>query len=187
MDIKRILLDFPKVTTAAFKAVLEVESSGSGFLNGKPKILVEGHIAYRLLGDRASKLATPAFADVLYPKWTKAHYVGGMGEYKRLEKLKKVAGETIAFQATSWGIGQIMGMNFALCGYDNVQDFVEDMHKDEETQLIAMMRFIKARGLLKHIEGNKPNWAAFAKGYNGSGYLKNQYDTKLAKAFAKYS
>ena len=33
----------------------------------------------------------------------------------------------------------------------------------------------------------KKNWAAFAKAYNGPGYAKNQYDTKLAAAYASFA
>jgi len=33
----------------------------------------------------------------------------------------------------------------------------------------------------------KRNWAAFAKAYNGPGYAKNQYDTKLAASYATFA
>lgn len=59
------------------------------------------------------------------------------------------------------------------------------MYKDEASQVDAMLRFIKVNGLLTHLKTR--NWAAFAKGYNGAGYIKNQYHTKLAKAYAKYA
>ena len=31
------------------------------------------------------------------------------------------------------------------------------------------------------------NWAAFARGYNGADYAKNQYDAHLAAAYGKFS
>jgi peptidoglycan hydrolase-like protein with peptidoglycan-binding domain len=31
------------------------------------------------------------------------------------------------------------------------------------------------------------NWTSFARGYNGRNYKKNEYDTRLAAAFAKFN
>jgi hypothetical protein len=45
-----------------------------------------------------------------------------------------------------------------------------------------MINFIKSAKLDDELRAK--NWAAFAKGYNGSGYRANQYDTRLAKAYA---
>ncbi|WP_428463505.1 N-acetylmuramidase domain-containing protein [Photobacterium kagoshimensis] len=47
------------------------------------------------------------------------------------------------------------------------------------------MAFIVSCGLKKHL--TEKNWAQFAKGYNGSEYKKNKYDTKLAEAYKKHA
>ncbi|MCW8039807.1 N-acetylmuramidase domain-containing protein, partial [Acinetobacter entericus] len=53
------------------------------------------------------------------------------------------------------------------------------------SQLDAMCRYIKVNGLVNALK-NK-DWKAFARGYNGSGYAKNNYDVKLANAYIKWS
>lgn len=75
--------------TAALKSVQKVETTGrGGFLAaGKPQLLFEGHIFWRQLQLRKIDPAKyqAANASILYPKWTKTHYKGGIGEYARLE------------------------------------------------------------------------------------------------------
>ena len=57
--------------------------------------------------------------------------------------------------------------------------------KEAQEQLEAFVTFIQKSGLGEHIRDK--NWAAFARGYNGSEYQKNQYDVKLEKAYKKYA
>ncbi|MER9070947.1 N-acetylmuramidase family protein [Mesorhizobium sp. M0902] len=66
-----------------------------------------------------------------------------------------------------------------------MQAMAEAMMADEALQLGAAIDFIVANRL----DGNLRNhdWAAFAKGYNGAGYRKNAYDTRLAEAYRKWS
>jgi len=176
-----------KVEVAAVKAVYEVESSGRGFLtSGKPKILFEGHIFWKRLkkhGLNPSELKA-GNEDVLYSKWTTKFYKGGEREYERLNKAKKIH-KAAAMESASWGIFQIMGYHYKKVGYNSVEDYVKVMNKSERFHLMAFGKFIKSEGLVKHLKNN--NWAKFARGYNGAGYKKNKYDTKLATAYKKYS
>ena len=59
------------------------------------------------------------------------------------------------------------------------------MLKSEGEHLTAFCHFISASNLGGALRNH--NWAAFAKGYNGEDFKINQYDTKLANAFAKHS
>jgi hypothetical protein len=175
------------------KAVNEVESSGKGFLaNGKPKILFEGHIFWRELnkkGFNPSQYLNANTADVLYPSWTKKHYLGGDGEYTRLQKAMQInpsqAFQEAAYCATSWGCFQIMGFNAISIGYNSIDEFVQKMHLNEKEHLIAFGKFLKTNNLIPYLQ-NK-DWAGFAFRYNGSGYKANKYDEKLATAYRKYS
>jgi hypothetical protein len=54
--------------------------------------------------------------------------------------------------------------------------------ESEANQLEGMINFIKSAKLDDELRAK--NWAGFARGYNGSGYRANQYDTRLAKAYA---
>jgi peptidoglycan hydrolase-like protein with peptidoglycan-binding domain len=58
------------------------------------------------------------------------------------------------------------------------------MVKDEDSQLLAMANFIKGNGLDGALR--RQNWTSFARGYNGKDFKKNEYDTRLAAAHAKY-
>ncbi|ODT55530.1 MAG: hypothetical protein ABS59_03330 [Methylobacterium sp. SCN 67-24] len=77
-----------------------------------------------------------------------------------------------------------MGFNAGAAGYSSARAMVEAFAEDEEHHLEAMIRFIIANGLDDELR--RHDWAGFARGYNGSGYAKNGYHTKLAAAFAKW-
>ncbi|UOU98399.1 N-acetylmuramidase family protein [Chryseobacterium daecheongense] len=178
---------------AAVKAVNEIESSGKGFLiNNKPKILFEGHVFWSELKKRGidpSSYYNANNKDVLYPKWTKIYYQGGVKEYDRLNEAISLGNDPkfkdAALCSASWGSFQIMGFHAKNLGYFDVNEFVSKMEINEGEHLKAFGKFLEKNGLLIHLR-NK-NWANFAKGYNGGGYKLNKYDEKLAKAYAKYS
>jgi len=166
---------------AAIKAVSEVEAPRGGFLpSGRPTILFEAHIFSAKTGHKY---------DAIYPKissrkWNKKLYQGGEKEYDRLEQAKAID-ENAALQSASWGKFQVMGFNFRICGWDTVKSFVDDMYISEGKHLKAFSGFIKSNNLGRHLISK--NWAAFAKGYNGSAYKQNKYDEKMAKAYKKYA
>jgi N-acetylmuramidase len=178
-----------KVESAVIYAIQSVESGGNGFLkDGRSKILFEGHIFWDELV-KAKKDPNKYVAgneNILYKRWTKVHYVGGAGEYTRLEKAMKID-STAALKSASWGEFQIMGFNHASVGYSTVEAFVEAMKIAGSTNNIdALMKFLETNNLLRHVQGASKNWAALAKGYNGPAYAENQYDTKLAAAYQKF-
>lgn len=166
---------------ACVKAVAEVESTGNGFLsNDLPKILFEAHKFHELTGGIYDK----KFPNISSPVWNKALYMGGQKEYSRLAQAKQL-NETAALLSTSWGKFQIMGFNFKLCGYNSVQQMVEQMQLSECNHLIAFVMFLKSTGLDKHLITKE--WALFAEGYNGNGYKQNNYDTKLQTAYLRFA
>lgn len=177
------------VEPAVIHAVDEVESGGSGFLpDGKIKVLFEGHIFHRYTKGKYSK--DPAFADISYPAWTTKYYAKGTIQArgdKELERLSRAAtlDRTAALMSASYGRFQVMGFNFAMCGYTDVSAFFDGMQEDETKHLEAFIEYCEHVGLVRHLKTK--DWAAFAKGYNGPLYTKNAYDTKLAKAYAKWA
>lgn len=160
-------------------AVLTVETRGFGFLQDRrPQILFERHIFHRLTGG-VHDAGNEAISNR-----NPGGYVGGRGEYDRLIKAMELDREA-ALQSASWGIGQVMGFNFEVAGFSTVDAMVEDMVKSENAQLMAMANFIKFNNLADALRRN--NWVSFARGYNGRDFKKNEYDTRLAAAHAKYS
>jgi hypothetical protein len=90
-----------------------------------------------------------------------------------------------AMKACSWGKFQILGSNYAVCGYKTVGEFVDAMKESEGKQLDAFVAFVIGNKLDGHLR-NKA-WAKFARGYNGAGYAKNKYDVKMATWYAKFA
>lgn len=176
-----------QVEVAALKAVQQVETGGrGGFLApGKPVILFEGHIFWRRLKEKGMNPESYACGneDILYPKWEKRYYKGGIREYDRLEKARNIDREA-ADASTSWGMFQIMGANYVVCGCSSVEEFVRAMCESEKKQLELAAEFIKRGGMLSALQ-NK-NWAEFARQYNGAAYRENMYDRKLEKTYIKY-
>jgi peptidoglycan hydrolase-like protein with peptidoglycan-binding domain len=59
---------------------------------------------------------------------------------------------------------------------------VRVMASSEDAQLSAMAVFIRAEGLHRPLQQHE--WATFAAGYNGPDFAANEYDGKLANAYA---
>jgi hypothetical protein len=168
------------VEPACVKAVTKVESRGSGFLpSGEPVILFERHWMYKLL---KAKGVNPPVSDVCDPK--AGGYLGGAKEHERLAKAVLIDREC-ALQSASWGLFQIMGFHWKSLGYGSVQQFVNAQYASEAKQLDTFVRFIKINpGMLKALKAK--DWATFARLYNGPAYAKNNYDVKLAQAYASF-
>lgn len=164
---------------AAIKAVAQVEAAGNGFLSdGKPKILFEAHVFSRL---------TKGKYDITHPRissrtWNQSLYQGGRREHYRLLVAGNLDREA-ALQSCSWGKFQIMGENWKACGFESLQEFVNSMYKDEQSQLKAFIGFLQTNGLVNALV--KKNWKVFAKKYNGASFWKNHYDVKLETAYKK--
>ncbi len=175
------------VEEAAVRAVSEVESGGrSGFLpDGRPMILFEGHIFWRELKKRGidPEQYKDEYEDVLFQKWDRASYKGGAAEHNRLRKAATI-NEEAALCSASWGMFQIMGFNHKACGYDTVQEYVENIKSGSNSHLLGFARFLKNSGIDKDLRNL--DWAGFAEKYNGPGYKQNRYDEKLQNAYLKY-
>lgn len=175
------------VEEAAIRAVHQVESGGrNGFLpDGRPIILFEGHIFWgqlRKLGVDPEKHVR-GNEDILFPKWNRTFYKGGAAEYERLERGMEIDRQA-ALSSASWGMFQIMGFNYKLCGYQSVDEYVTAMKSSQQSQFMAFVSFLQVTGMDAPLR--KLDWAAFARQYNGPGYAQNSYDKKLADAYRKF-
>lgn len=167
------------VNVAAIKTITRVESSGSGFLpSGRPTILFERHLFYDFTGGNYAN----THPDIC--NYAPGGYSGGEAEWNRLEKAAKLD-RAAAYRSASWGLFQILGDNFRACGFNRVDDYVEAMKRSEGDQLTAFVNFVISNQLKQYIVNR--NWAKFAEYYNGPNYQINQYDVKLAAAYAEFS
>ena len=167
------------VDVATVRAVAEVESTGGGFLaDGRPKILFERHVFARETGGRYNQshpgISGPAGG----------YGASGANQHLRFEQAFAL-NPTAAMKSASWGEFQIMGFNHKMVGYESVGKFVEAMRSSAGNQLDAFVKFIDAAGLKGDLQNR--NWAGFARGYNGPGYARNNYDSKMAAAYAKFA
>lgn len=174
------------VDTPAFRAIIQVETTGSGFLpDGRPRILLERHKVWAatspaqrvLLGAQDCNptpggYATGPDADAR-----------GAGEWIRFERVAAVTGDAVAAQCCSWGLGQVMGANYAMCGFADTIGLMFAAALHERAQLDMMVRFIQPQpGLLGALRTHQ--WPAVARIWNGPNFAINQYDTKLSDAYA---
>lgn len=163
-------------------AVIDAETSGSGFdRQNRPKMLFEPHVFYRLLGP-GLKRDRAIDAGLAYRKWGQKKYPAD--SYPRLIEAIAID-KDLALQSASWGLGQIMGFNAQLAGYDDAEAMVRKFLDDEEHHLRAMMVFIANAGLRDKLA--KHDWRGFARGYNGPGFEKNGYHTRLAASYRKWA
>lgn len=166
------------VEVAAIKAVAEVETAGEAFDEmGRPRILYERHYFHRFTNGRFDK-SNPTLSN---------KSAGGYGkfsaQYGKLEEAYQLD-PTAALKSASWGRFQIMGSNHAAAGHATVQEFVDALARSEAAHLQAFVAFVGANATMKAAL-QKKNWATFAKAYNGPKYAENEYDTKMAAAYAR--
>lgn len=192
------------VEFAVLKAIIEVETKGSGFLvSGEPIILFERHVFYRELAELGFvTLASQMSAlrpDLCYRNPTgKGGYGSKDIQHNRLQEAQALLLQVrpdsdvslqakirdCALKSCSWGLGQLMGFNYSLCGFDDLQSFINDMYVDELSQLNAMMIFLSNTGLLRFMKIK--DWDSIALRYNGKSYRKHNYHIKLKQAYLKY-
>lgn len=165
---------------AALQAVIAIEAGGHGFdKTGRLAALFEPHIFYKLLATHKPEALSQAVARQLaYETWGEEPYPAD--SYPRIEAARQIS-EEYAYQATSWGLPQILGMNFKAAGYNSAVEMVSSFLRNENEHIDAMCRFMLAHNLGLPLA--EKDWAAFARGYNGAGFAKNGYAAKLAAAY----
>lgn len=184
LDFLSLSLQF-NFTVPEIRAIVQVESATDGFdAQNRPTILFEPHIFWRELGpgpkrDRAAALG------LAYANWRDKPYPRTSTD--RYEQLRKsmLIDETAALRSASYGLGQIMGFNCRAAGFSTPQGLFAAMLVGEREQIVAMLTWIvNTRGLAQALREHR--WADLARGYNGSGYAANHYDTKLASAYRSF-
>jgi len=175
------------VETAAIHAVASVESGGrTGFdAKKRPKILFEPAHFHKFTHGRYDKSHPhisiggkgPAVRRAIRATYRRDQW----GQMHEAFALDPVA----ALQSASWGMFQVLGSNSRMCGWATVQQFVDSMFYSEGQHLRAFLGYCRGANLVRHLKTH--NWAAFAAGYNGSGYREFHYDTKMAHAYQQYA
>lgn len=164
-------------TARLLRTIMAVETAGRGFDKGRLRMLFEPGVFYKRVPARLQPAAVKA--GVALASMTGHRYPND--SYPLLTAAVSLD-RTSALESASWGLPQIMGFNHAMVGYASAEAMVAAMVDSEDVQVMALARFLAAAGLVGAL--NAQRWAAVAKGYNGSGYEQNNYDGKLAAAYA---
>lgn len=165
---------------AAIKAVAHVETGEAGPFDsqGRPTILYEQRYFSRI---------TDHLYDGSHPHIS-SMAAGGYGhlseQYGKLTEAFAVD-SSAALRSCSWGVFQIMGDNCKNCGFVTPEAMVTAMRTGVAAHLEAFVTFIKQGSrLLPAIQAK--DWTTFAYHYNGPGFGANEYDKKLAAAYASF-
>lgn len=173
---------------ATIKAVAEVESNGSGFDDkGRIKMLFEPHIFWKQLRTKGlmPENLIKKYPTILSPVWNRELYGKSTDARWQQFELACTIHKESAFNSCSWGMFQIMGFNATKAGFKNAMEMVENFKESEGNQLKGFAKYIVFTLLDDELKAK--DWAGFAVQYNGKAYKENQYDTKLEKAYLKYS
>lgn len=169
------------VTPAHIRMIKAVESNGKSFdVAGRPVILFEPHVFHKRTG---GKYGPSAFS---YAKWGAKPYPATADARWSLMADAAAHDEAAALESASWGLFQIMGYHWQSLGYASVQDFCERLTMKESEHLDAVVRFIIQNALATALRncraGDPDSCRAFAAGFNGQGYERNDYHRKMAEA-----
>jgi hypothetical protein len=175
----QISVDSLGVDAATVWALLSVETLGRGFLpDRRPQILFERHVFHSLTGGQFDQTDP----DISNPQ-PGGYGPSGAAQYPRLAHAVALD-QDAALKSASWGMGQVMGENYAIAGFADVGSMVQAMAASEDSQLAAVVGFITSNRLQKALQNQ--DWAGYARGYNGAGYAKNSYDTRLAQSYTVF-
>lgn len=164
---------------AAIMAVAEVESPRGPFLpDGRPTLLFERHKFSQHTGRRFDR----SHPDISGPRG--GYGAAGAHQHARMERAAALDRDA-ALKSASWGAFQIMGENHAQAGHATLQAFVNAMYRSAGAQLDCFVAFNLADARLVQAIRNRM-WATYARIYNGPAYRENDYDGKLARAYARH-
>ena len=182
-ELLQIATELGDTNTSRIKAVAAVESNGSGWFNsGLPKILYERHKFWKHSGNRditwysnptAGGYTMDANSNGINDSWEKLSFAIGKNPLAALKSI-------------SIGKYQVMGEYYLQCGYQHPIEMLYACSRSELAQYQLLRDYIlnvaNLKGAFLQLGTNASSNEAFAKGYNGIAYRKNDYHIKLASA-----
>ncbi len=176
------------VEIAAIKAVVDIEAGRAhkGFYSpGLPIINFDMSMFRRMAKKRKINIAAyakshPVVFDRLRPSKYGSTQAAQYARFQSASAIDSVA----AAEGTFWGMFQIGGFNWKICGCSSLDDFISRMSYSEREQLELFASFLKSTGFVRYLR--EKNWSAFARRYNGSSYASRRYHTRLAAAYKRH-
>ena len=173
------------ISVNIIKAFATVESGGrSGFGPAKlPVIAFEGHLFRKYtkhIYDQAHPLLSYPYKKKAGPQWQ----TNNKDQAKAWDTMATAFAldQEAALMSASWGMFQIMGFNYASCGYKTVFEFSAALKVNAGNQLKAFLGFCsKSPALMKAMKSK--DFTGMARNYNGEDY--GNYDVLMQKAYEK--
>lgn len=176
-----------RVDLPATRAIVAVESRGSGFLpSGDPVILFERHINRRRLlhyGVPSERVTALCAQHPNLVNSRRGGYYGGQREHGRLLEASGIH-RLAALESASWGLFQIMGFHAERLGYGDAEQFAMAMRRSEQDHLEAFVRFVEADPVL-HRALQDHEWEVVARRYNGPAYADHGYHIRLQTEYRR--
>jgi len=181
--------DSLRVDVAAIHAVIDVEAGVKHkgiFEEGKPLVAFSSKLFRNKARARRINLNKYAakYPEVFAAPKTKKYGSYEAAQFARLQQAMEID-SVAAICGAYWGMFQISGEHWKLCGCQSINDFVKRMSASEREQLDMFVAFLRNTGMDEHLRNH--NWAKFARRYNGPSYARRGYHTKLARAYKKYA
>ena len=175
------------IEPAALLAFVQVESGGQPYEeDGKtPIILCEPYQFWNNLP--ASARTEAAGLGLAASHWDPHGYRDQGTSAGRLARFARMCAfdEAAAYRSVSMGLLQIMGSNAQACGYADAHAMFEAMSSGGAAEMLrAGVAFMRHGGILPHLAAH--DWVKVALAYNGAGERRNNYDSKLAAAYAHW-
>lgn len=166
-------------------AICTVEGRDEGFLtDGRALLQFERHKFHlyvsQRLGAGTAASWTQKHPNICSPTWSGTVYKEAYGEWHRFDEAL-LLDATCAMLSCCWGAGRIMGFNYALAGYPDVQSFVKAMNQSERLQLKALLTFIDNQPAFMHAVKTR-DYERMARMFNGHNYARYSFHTKLRDA-----
>ena len=156
----------------ALAAIIATETSGKGFDSKTGKIIIRFEVTYFKHYNGTQDFVAPCTQNTQEDAWK---------IFDKAYALNKEA----ALYSTSIGLGQILGINYSMMGFKDVEAMWDNAKTGIAAQVEQLVKYIASRPILvKAVK--KHDWSTFAKYYNGPLYKENNYDTKLATNYSQY-
>ena len=174
-----------QVDRKALQAVIDIESGGRAFDNGKPIIRFELHVFWKSLTSEEKSLASKNFRMVEgMAKWHNgAHEINfGDGAWHKIHtgsqsdewnaiNLASLTNREKTFRSCSFGAFQIMGFHHRKLYYESAEAMYHGFAVSEAVQAWGFVCFIMSnKAMLSALQ--RGDYDEFAKYYNGSGAAK---------------
>lgn len=174
------------------RAILDVESNGRGFQQGQLVIRFEARVFEKYISKNIFDAHFRYDPDDVFSGWYRStihnewvpYHDNQTREWEALDIATAISTEK-ALLSTSMGSAQVMGFNYARCGFPSVHEMYEALGDDEIYHVIALYNYVLSDPKLVEAVRAK-DWRTIATLYNGTGAV-DIYAARLEKSYKEFT